>query len=285
MFFPMLRKRAKWVFVLLALAFGIGFIGFGVGGQGGGGIADVIGGIFGREGSAQTSVSEAQEKLADNPDDPEARLDLAQALTAEQRFDEARPAYESYLELEPSNTQALQELALLQQAYVGEALQRGQLLQLDASAANPGAEVTFDPNSSPFTRALAENELTGAIAASISAEAEVAFAEATERAGAWVITIERLTVLSPNSPTLQLQLAQAAEQAGDEDTAIAAYLRALELDPAGPAAVQVRDRVVLLGGQVPDDLNQLIDERAAQLDPDVPIFEQQVEDSESDGGG
>ena len=85
MFFMRLRKRAKWVFVLLAAMFGIGFIGFGVGGQGGGGVADVISGIFGQDGSAQTSVNDAQSALADNPDDPDARRDLAQALNASQR--------------------------------------------------------------------------------------------------------------------------------------------------------------------------------------------------------
>ena len=31
MFFPKLRRRAKWVFAFLALAFGIGFVAFGVG--------------------------------------------------------------------------------------------------------------------------------------------------------------------------------------------------------------------------------------------------------------
>ena len=32
MFFPRLRRHAKWMFLLLALAFALGFVGFGVGG-------------------------------------------------------------------------------------------------------------------------------------------------------------------------------------------------------------------------------------------------------------
>lgn len=284
MFFPMLRKRAKWVFVLLAAAFGIGFIGFGVGGQGGGGVADVIGGVFGREGDAQISANKAQENLADNPDDPEARLDFAQALSAEQRFDEAPAAYESYLELEPNDTQALQELALLYQASVGQSIQRAQILQQDALLSDPSTLVLFDPTSTPFTQTLAENELTSRLADAANQEAEAAFDEAADRAGPWLVTIERLAVLSPNSPTLQLQLGQAAEAADDTDKAIAAYIRALELDPGGAASVQVRDRVILIGGEVPDELNQVIDERAAQaqIDPNAPIFEQP---GEGGGGG
>jgi tetratricopeptide (TPR) repeat protein len=276
MFFMRLRKRAKWVFVLLAAMFGIGFIGFGVGGQGGGGVADVISGIFGQDGSAQTSVNDAQSALADNPDDPDARRDLAQALNASQRFDEAIPAYVSYLELEPDNTQGLQELALLYQADVGEALQRATVLQQDALTADPGSAMLFDPNSTPFTQQLAANQLTAAIAAGANREAETAFDEAAVLALPWVATLNRIADLSPNSPTLQLQLGQAYETADDADGAIAAYIRALELDPAGTAAIQVRERVIQLGGVVPALLNQEIDDRAAemQIDPNAPIFEQ-----------
>ncbi len=42
MFFPKLRRQAKWMFVFLALAFGIGFVAFGIGGTGGSGISDLF---------------------------------------------------------------------------------------------------------------------------------------------------------------------------------------------------------------------------------------------------
>ena len=68
MFFPKLRKRAKWVFVLLAAAFGIGFVGFGIGGTGGGGgIADAIGDIFGRTGNALPSSGEGSGASREQP--------------------------------------------------------------------------------------------------------------------------------------------------------------------------------------------------------------------------
>ena len=277
MFFPKLRKRAKWVFVLLAAAFGIGFIGFGIGGTGGGGgIADAIGDIFGRDGNALPSASEAASRLADNPDDPEARVEYANALFGEQRFDEAKAAYVSYLELEPEDTQALRQLALLYQGDAADALTRANRLQQDALQADPSTAILFDPNSTPFTQELARNDLEGAVAEVINNDAAEAFADAEQAAIPWVETLERLATIEPNSPTLQLQLGQAAEVANDSDKAIAAYVRALELDPAGPAAVQVRDQVLSLGGEVPDELNALIEENAATppLDPNAPIFEQ-----------
>ena len=55
MFFPRLRRQAKWVFVFLALVFAIGFVAFGVG-SGSTGISDILrGNFFG--GGTSTSAS------------------------------------------------------------------------------------------------------------------------------------------------------------------------------------------------------------------------------------
>jgi tetratricopeptide (TPR) repeat protein len=290
MFFPKLRKRAKWVFVLLAAAFGIGFIGFGIGGTGGGGIADAIGDIFGTSGSALPSTSEAAENLAENPNDPEARQEYADALYADQQFEEAKAAYESFLELEPNNTTALRQLALLYQGDAAEALTRANQLQQNAVLSDPSALIVFDPSSTPFTQELARNDLESSVAVVLNDRALAVFDEAAVIAIPWVETLERLAAIEPNSPTIHLQIGQAAEVANDTDRAITAYLRALELDPAGAGAVQVRNQVVSLGGEVPEELNALIDENAANpaVDP-VPgpsgsIGEQAPIDSIGDSG-
>src|ERR687886_2932292 len=67
MFFPRLRKRAKWIFALLALVFAIGFVAFGVG-AGGSGIGDFLSQIF-HSGSRSSgpSVEDAPAKLKKNP--------------------------------------------------------------------------------------------------------------------------------------------------------------------------------------------------------------------------
>ena len=277
MFFPKLRKRAKWVFVLLAAAFGIGFVGFGIGGTGGGGgIADAIGDIFGSDGSALPSSSQAAAQLAENPNDPEARENYANALYAERRFEEAKVAYLSYLELEPESTQALRQLAIIYQDDVEVALQRARILEQDSRNADPGAAILFDPSSTPFTQALARNDLERSVAGVINIESLAAYDEVAVLAVPWAATLETLAAIEPNSPTLQLQLGSAAETANDIDKAIAAYIRALELDPAGASAVPVRDQILFLGGELPEELNALIEESAANppIDPNAPIFEQ-----------
>ena len=58
MFFPRLRRHAKWMFVLLALVFGLGFVLFGVG-AGGVGVGDIF---RDASGTSAQSVSDAREK-------------------------------------------------------------------------------------------------------------------------------------------------------------------------------------------------------------------------------
>src|SRR6188768_4524807 len=60
MFFPRLRRHAKWMFLFLALVFALGFVGFGVG-AGGVGFGDVIRDAAG--GGGQPSVSDAEEHV------------------------------------------------------------------------------------------------------------------------------------------------------------------------------------------------------------------------------
>src|ERR671922_2022520 len=55
MFFPRLRRHAKWMFVFLALVFAVGFVGFGVG-AGGTGIGDIL---RGGTGSGAPSADDA----------------------------------------------------------------------------------------------------------------------------------------------------------------------------------------------------------------------------------
>ena len=66
LFFSKLRKRTKWVFILLALIFGVTFVVFGVGSSvGGSGLSDIFNGIRGG-GSGQPSVSKAEKATQKN---------------------------------------------------------------------------------------------------------------------------------------------------------------------------------------------------------------------------
>ena len=113
LFFNRLRRRAKWVFLLLAVIFAGGFVFFGVG-AGGSGIGDYFADLFNRQ--PQTggeSVEDAQERVAKNPEDASAHLALADALKREGRTTEAIRALERYTAMRPKDTDALERLAAL----------------------------------------------------------------------------------------------------------------------------------------------------------------------------
>ena len=124
MFFPKLRRRAKWVFLFLAIAFGGSFIFFGVG-AGGSGIGDYISDLLNRPVNSDTpALDDAQEAVAERPNDPEAQLDLARAAQTEGNLDLAVTAYEEYRTMRPEDADALRTLAALYGTQIAEAQQR-----------------------------------------------------------------------------------------------------------------------------------------------------------------
>ena len=89
MFFPRLRQHAKWMFVFLAVVFGLGFVGFGVG-AGGVGVGDLFKG--GKGGGVPHRVSSAQKKADENPKSAQAWHDLSTALQTDGQTEGGRSA-------------------------------------------------------------------------------------------------------------------------------------------------------------------------------------------------
>ena len=106
MFFPRLRRHAKWMFVLLALIFG-GFVLFGVG-AGGVGVGDVFRDSGGTSGQ---SVSDARGATEDRPNDPDAWLELSTALQTEGDTAEAIAALDRAIALRPKDADTYRQLA------------------------------------------------------------------------------------------------------------------------------------------------------------------------------
>jgi hypothetical protein len=107
MFFPKLRRQAKWMFVFLALAFAIGFVGFGVG-SGGSGL-DQLWSDIGGGGASGPSVKDAQEKIGKG--DLTAYKELADAYRADGKLDEAILAGEQYLKARPKDYEYMRTVA------------------------------------------------------------------------------------------------------------------------------------------------------------------------------
>jgi regulator of sirC expression with transglutaminase-like and TPR domain len=244
MFFPKLRRRAKWVFLALAIAFGGGFIFFGVG-AGGSGIGDYFADLFNRQPAiGGVNVEDAQERVAENPRDSEAQLDLATALQAEGRNAEAITALERYTTMRPRDADALRTLASLYGARAAEAVRESQAAQAEAQTA--AIERELAPENSPFAQELASDRITGSLSEQANARAQAAQQRAQRFARLEVGIYERLTLLVPDDPLLFLQFGQAAETATDYESAIVAYERFLDLAPNDPSAETVKARIDLL---------------------------------------
>jgi tetratricopeptide (TPR) repeat protein len=236
MFFPKLRRNAKWVFLFLAIAFALGFVGFGVG-AGGVGIGDVLRG--GSGGSGIPSLSDARDRVANNPKDPQAFRDLVTAAQAQGETAEAIEALEGYVSLRPKDVDALRELAALYLVQVSDAQRDYQIAQARAAFLGTGAAVFQSINLGG--RPLDVDPISNAVASVVSQDANVALSKAQQAAASSVETYRKIVKLTPNDPSVQLELGEAARNAGDSATAIAAYKKYLDLVPAtDPTAREVR---------------------------------------------
>jgi tetratricopeptide (TPR) repeat protein len=239
LFFNRLRRQAKWAFIFLALVFGVGFVVFGVGSGGGVGLGDIL---QGGGGSGAPSVDDARDKLSENPSDADALLELSSALQTAGRADEAIRPLVRYTKIRKTDEDALRQLASL---YVGKATQlRNQAAQAQAEGqiVTPGTDF-LPPATSPLGQALSDEPLSRDIQdraqkklVNLYTKMQTAYRQAQ---GVYV----RLAKLSPQDPSLQLQLADVAVNSGDTDAALTAYKRFLKVAPDDPSAPLVRQEM------------------------------------------
>lgn len=242
LFFGRIRRQAKWAFVFLALVFGGSFVFLGVG-SGNSGLGDVFSNVFG--GSSGPSLSSLQKKVAENPRDVTAVIDLATKLDSEGRTQEAIETYKSFLALEPKSVEALNQLAVLYQGQAQQEALAAQAALSEIQTSVPGDLFGFDPNTS-IGRALRTYQ--DPLVDAISSQAERRYAEAAGRAQAAIDgaldAYKRLARLQPDDPTALFQYARFAdEQAGKPAEAITAYQAFLERFPDDSFAPDVRRRL------------------------------------------
>jgi tetratricopeptide (TPR) repeat protein len=241
MFFPRLRRHAKWMFALLALMFALGFVGFGVG-AGGIGFGDILRGHGGSSGVP--SLSDAQKRVDENPKDAQAFRDLATALETKGDTAGAIEALQSYTQLKPRNADALRELAGLYLTQAAAAGQKAQIAQVRsaylASSATVNGSIVL--GGSP----LIPDPITNAVTTTIEQDLSTALSDQRQAGASAVSTYKRVVALSPRDPNVQLELANAAAQASDTATQIAAYRTFLKLAPNDPNASLVRQQLTKL---------------------------------------
>jgi tetratricopeptide (TPR) repeat protein len=246
MFFPRLRRQAKWMFVVLALVFGLGYVIFNVGGTiPGTGLGDILQNAGGGDG--RPDVGDAEQKERENPRDPQAKLELADAYTQNDRPDDAIPVLNEYLDLRPNDADVVSQLAGLFMGQGARHQQEAALAQAEVQAASPGS--LFAPPTGLVTQLRTQGEVSKALSSDAnerlseaSSEAALAFQQARDM-------YKRLGELTPDDSSVQFSLAQASEQAGDFDSAIAAYKQFIKLAPDDPNVPAIRRQIQLLEAQ------------------------------------
>jgi tetratricopeptide (TPR) repeat protein len=244
MFFPRLRRQAKWVFVFLAFVFAAGFVFFGVG-SGSTGLGDLLRGnfnIFGSGGGSTTSsaVKSALKKTKAHPNDPNAWRDLASAYSGDGRLSDANKANEHLLKLRPKDISALQGVANFYDARFQNKYREAQSLQAQvpisiatilgvSTTSQLGQALSNDPTSQQLTqKATAANS-----AATTALQKEARY-------------YKRLAKLQPDDVNTQFTYARLAYFTGDTSAALAAAKRVVKLAPSDPAAQQARQLIKAL---------------------------------------
>jgi tetratricopeptide (TPR) repeat protein len=225
MFFPRMRRHAKWMFVALALVFGLGFVIFGVG-AGGTGIGDIF--RDNQNGGGGPSVKSALAETRKHPDSPAAWQELANAYRTVGDTTGAVSAQLRYTEVAPKDPDGFRTLA---SDYFAQAQAQAQAAQ------NAQVQTEFSGSVSPAGQgptykgeALFGEPLSG-VSPSTSSAYATAIQEQTSALRNAVGAYEKVAALLPRDPNVQLELGNNAIQAGDAATAIRAFERYLKLAP------------------------------------------------------
>jgi tetratricopeptide (TPR) repeat protein len=238
MFFPRLRRHAKWMFVFLALVFGLGFVIFGVG-AGGVGVGDVL---RDNGGASAQSVGDARKATEENPQSATAWRELATALQTDGQTDEAIGALVSAAAIAKRDASIQRELAGLYLTQATEQQNEAQLAQLRAAY---GAATWNFPSSirGPQGGSVLVDPIGSVINSAASQETNEALTLASQAAANAVAAYKKVVAIEPDDPNVQLELASTAEQTGDTATAIGAYKRFLVLSPDDPNAAIVKQQL------------------------------------------
>jgi tetratricopeptide (TPR) repeat protein len=245
MFFPRLRRQAKWMFVFLAVVFGLGYVIFNVGGSiPGTGLGDVLQNLG--QDTGGPSEGDARDKIKEHPNDPSGYRDLATALQRDGKNEEAIAPLSRYVELRPKDRAALGQLAGLYLTQARKAQDEAanaqfQLSQLTGDDFLPG-------QSSKFGQTFAQGRVTQLLSTELNQRLSNRYLAAQQAYQNATKTYKKLIAAIPDAaeaeqPSIFLQLAFAAQSANNLKEAIAAYRRYLVVAPDSPQEDGVRQQI------------------------------------------
>jgi Flp pilus assembly protein TadD len=245
LFFMRLRRKAKFMYVILAVLFAVTFAFLGVGSGTNGGLDQLFSGlnIFSHSG---TSVSKAQKEIEKHPNQAKGYRDLATAYEGKGDTANAISALQSYTTQKPKDVAAWNELGGLQLTQAQTYLSQYQAASQNAQLAAPSQP--FLPGGK-FATALGTNQIEQAAAQDVDSQVQSLQSQTQLGFSNAVQSFTKVTALTPKDPNAWFQLGQTAQQSGDSKTSISAYKHYLKLDPTSSSAPQIRALIKQLSPQ------------------------------------
>jgi predicted Zn-dependent protease len=242
MFFPRLRRQAKWMFVFLALVFAVGFVGFGVG-SGGSGLDALWSNVNGSSGGP--SVGDAKDKIENG--DRTAYKELAEAYRTEGKQQEAIAAGESYIRAKPTDYAFMRTLA---SDYEGKAARERDEAAVIQEELTTSTGTTFAiPPDSLLGRAVGTGRIDSELTSDANRKLTELFGSIESSYGRASTLYQRVARVQKDDVLLQMLLAQAAYQARKNGVAINASQRVCKLAPGGVDCQQARNLIAQIRAQ------------------------------------
>jgi tetratricopeptide (TPR) repeat protein len=236
LFFIRMRRKAKPVYLILAVLFGVTFAFLGVGSGANGGLDQLFSGlnIFS---SGGTSISKAQKEIQKHPNEAKGYRDLATAYEGKNDTANAISALQQYTVQKPKDVSAWNELGRLQLTQAQDYLTQYQAANQAAQLAAPSS--SFLPTGK-LGQAIGTNQLEQSAASDANASVQDLQSKTQLAYTNAVGSYQKVTTLQPNNASAWFQVAQTAQQSGDVKTAVAGYKRYLKLNPNSTDASQIR---------------------------------------------
>jgi cytochrome c-type biogenesis protein CcmH/NrfG len=243
-----MRRSAKWAFAFLALVFAGTFAFLGVG-SGNSGLGDLLNGhLFGGS-SGTPSIKDLQEKVAKNPNDATAYLQLGHELDSKGRTREAIDAFRHYTSLRPRSVDGWNQLA---SEYLKRAREQDAALRSATATGSPLVDPTEFSPAGKLGQGLAgySDPLQQSYGSSATTRAAQLQPQLQATLHQLVGAYKKAAGLQPDDPTVQYQVAQIAAETGDLSTALAAFQRFVKRFPDDNFAPEARKQIKLIKKQL-----------------------------------
>ena len=236
LFFIRMRRRAKPIYLLLAVLFAATFAILGVGSGQNSGLDQIFSGInpFHHSG---TSVSSAQKYISKHPSDTKGFRELATAYESKGDTAGAISALQEYTNIKRKDVAAWTELG-------GKQVQQAQDYETQYQSAYAARQLAAP--SQPFlptgklATAIGTDQIEQTAASTADSQLQTLQQQVQLGFSNAVSSYQQAAKLQPGNANNWFTLGQVAQQSGDTKTAVTAYKKFLALNPDSSSASQIK---------------------------------------------